>query len=206
MKLYMVRHGETPFNAKNIHQPHDAQLSPHGVHQAKKLAERFRSIKIDVILASPLPRAKQTAEILQTVIQKPIRLTPLLVEVKRPTVIEGMLYDQPEAVAIKRQIHERFHDPTFRHSDEETFLDLRDRALLFLHHVMSMNERHILVVSHGDFMKVILSVMIFGVSLDPRMALELYHALRMGNTGLTVCEWTDNRWKIITWNDQSHLG
>ncbi len=202
----MVRHGETPFNAKSIHQPKEAELSPHGVHQAKKLAERFRSIDIDVILASPLQRAKQTAEIIQAVIKKPIRWTPLLVEVKRPTIIEGMLYDQPEAVAIKQQIHERFHDPTFRHSDEETFFDLRDRALLFLHHVISMKETYILVVSHADFIKVILSVMIFDLSLNQRMALDFYHALRIGNTGLTVCEWTDNRWRLITWNDQSHLG
>ncbi|MCX8008120.1 MAG: histidine phosphatase family protein [Patescibacteria group bacterium] len=206
MKLYFVRHGETHLNAQGVHQGESAELSDYGMRQAKRLAERCKHLGIEKILTSSLIRAKQTAQIIAESIQQPISETPLLVEVKRPTVIEGMLYDHPDAVAIKRQIYERFHDPAFRHSDEETFVDLRDRASLLIHHILSFKEKTILLVSHGDFIKVIVSVMIFGHDLDPKIALKFYEGLRMTNTGITVCELVNHHWKLITWNDQAHLG
>ncbi len=206
MRLYIVRHGETDLNAQKIHQDHSGRLSSQGVQQAKKIAERFKHISVDRILASPYDRTQHTAEIIAEVVQKPIEYTPLLVEIKRPTIIEGKLYDAPEAIAIKNQIYERFHDPDYRHSDEESFQDLRDRSAVLLHHLLSLPDRNLLLVTHGEFMKVLISVMIFGHDIDPQNALKLYQSLKMSNTGLTICDWNGELWKLISWNDQAHLG
>lgn len=62
MKLIITRHGETIDNAKRIYQGHtQGKLSELGIQQAKKLAERLKDEKIDVIYCSDLQRAKDTA-------------------------------------------------------------------------------------------------------------------------------------------------
>ena len=73
MKLLVVRHGQTPWNTKNKLQGREAnkryfnELNQNGRKQAKDLAERIKSTNehIDMIISSPLRRAKGTAKILK---------------------------------------------------------------------------------------------------------------------------------------------
>lgn len=63
MKLIIVRHGETEENKKRIIQGHmEGKLSEEGVNQAKKVGERLKNEKIDVIYTSDLGRAINTAK------------------------------------------------------------------------------------------------------------------------------------------------
>lgn len=62
MKLIIVRHGETEENKEKIVQGHlHGTLSDLGKKQARKLAERLKDEKIDLIFSSDLARAKDTA-------------------------------------------------------------------------------------------------------------------------------------------------
>ncbi len=62
MKLYLVRHGQTVENVNHIHQGHtDGQLTELGQEQALRIAERLRKESFDVIYASDLGRAANTA-------------------------------------------------------------------------------------------------------------------------------------------------
>ncbi len=64
MRLFLARHGETPWNLEQRWQGHtDIPLSPRGQEQAAALAERLRSVGIGQIRASDLLRARETAEI-----------------------------------------------------------------------------------------------------------------------------------------------
>ncbi|MCX6751116.1 MAG: histidine phosphatase family protein [Candidatus Pacearchaeota archaeon] len=62
MKIILVRHGETEENKERIIQGHSATLSELGKEQARKLANRLKDEKIDVIISSDLNRARLTAE------------------------------------------------------------------------------------------------------------------------------------------------
>ena len=63
MKLYVARHGETEWNALNkVCGRTDLPLTEKGFQQAEKLAERTENLGIDIIIASPMLRARQTAE------------------------------------------------------------------------------------------------------------------------------------------------
>lgn len=77
MKIYLTRHGETDWNikhsnqkindnAKNLPVTDDdfIDINSTGIKQANKLAEKIKNVSIDLIICSPLPRAKQTAEII----------------------------------------------------------------------------------------------------------------------------------------------
>lgn len=64
MKIILARHGETPWNAEGRYQgQEDIALSPVGESQARALGERLRDVRIDRAVASPLSRAKRTAEL-----------------------------------------------------------------------------------------------------------------------------------------------
>ncbi len=64
MRALLVRHGETPWNAEGRYQGQtDIELSPTGEAQARALGERLRLVAIARAVASPLARAKRTAEL-----------------------------------------------------------------------------------------------------------------------------------------------
>lgn len=66
MKIYMIRHGETEWNAKRwLQGTADIPLNRNGIEVARTTAEGMRDIPFDLIFTSPLLRAKKTAEIIR---------------------------------------------------------------------------------------------------------------------------------------------
>ena len=64
MRVLLVRHGETAWNAEGRYQGQsDIALSPVGEAQALALGARLRDVLIDRAVASPLSRALRTAEL-----------------------------------------------------------------------------------------------------------------------------------------------
>lgn len=204
MKVYFVRHGETKENATNIHQASTADLSEKGINQAHLVAERLESFPINLIISSTHDRTKQTAEIINSRIKKPAKESDLFIERKRPTVIEGLEYEHPKAVEIKSQIHANYHIPEFRHSDEETFFQMKERAKKALDFLENLEEENVLVVTHSDFILCMLGIMIFGDEFNAHDDLKFVSTFQSNNTGITCCEFT-NKWRIKSWNDHSHL-
>lgn len=64
MRVLLVRHGETPWNAEGRYQGQiDIPLSEAGEAQALALWKRLETVAIDRAVASPLSRARNTAQI-----------------------------------------------------------------------------------------------------------------------------------------------
>jgi len=64
MRVLLARHGETPWNAEGRYQGQiDIPLSEVGERQARSLGERLRDVAITRAVASPLARARRTAEL-----------------------------------------------------------------------------------------------------------------------------------------------
>lgn len=78
MKIYLTRHGETDWNIelnrkqkiknnikkKTVTDDDFIDINTTGIKQANKLAEKLKNTRIDLVICSPLPRAKQTADII----------------------------------------------------------------------------------------------------------------------------------------------
>ena len=65
MKVYVVRHGETNETIGNIMQGNmDTVLNDKGKKQARLAREQIKDKGIDIIIASPKARTKETAEII----------------------------------------------------------------------------------------------------------------------------------------------
>lgn len=64
MKVYIVRHGEVPHNVLKQYNSVDEDLNEVGVLQANTLKEKIRKLNYDIIISSPLMRARHTANII----------------------------------------------------------------------------------------------------------------------------------------------
>lgn len=65
MNLYVVRHGETICNREHkVQGISDIPLTDKGREDARELQELVSSLNIDVVISSPLVRARETAKIL----------------------------------------------------------------------------------------------------------------------------------------------
>src|SRR5687767_15840014 len=63
MHILLVRHGETAWNREGRYQGRtDVPLSPDGEAQVRRLGARLAHVRIARAIASPLSRAKSTAE------------------------------------------------------------------------------------------------------------------------------------------------
>ena len=79
--IFLVRHGETIDNARQIMQGQtQGELNEKGRQQAQQVAERLANEPIDAVVASDLHRAIQTAEIIAAPHGLPVRTTELLRE------------------------------------------------------------------------------------------------------------------------------
>jgi len=152
MKVYFVRHGESVSNAIKIRQGPDAPLSDKGRKQAEFVADRFTRIKINTIIASPYERAKETAEIIQKKINKPLRFCDLAIERKPPSEVIGKTNNDPGIQEILRQAYEDgWRNGGPKYSDEENFEEFVVRVEQFLSFIANHREENIAVVSHGMF-------------------------------------------------------
>ncbi len=64
MKVYIVRHGEVLHNALKQYNNENEDLNENGIRQANELKEKVKNINYDIIISSPLLRAKHTAQII----------------------------------------------------------------------------------------------------------------------------------------------
>jgi probable phosphoglycerate mutase len=78
--VYLIRHGETAYNARRVLQTPEVPLSERGADQARRLAERLAGAGIRRILASDLRRAVMTAQALAEATRASIETEPLLQE------------------------------------------------------------------------------------------------------------------------------
>jgi len=206
MRVVFVRHGEGHHNVNNLYSLPEFELTEKGKKQAKAAADRIVKLPIDIIVSSPYKRTLQTTEIINKQLGKEIILSDLAIEVVRPTEIAGKDMSHPEVKAIRKQLDDNFDNEDWHFSDEENFYDLQNRAQKFIEYLETLDQDNILVVSHGVFIKMVVMVIVLKQELSPQGFLNGYHTMSLETSGLTLCDKTDKSWKLITWNDHSHLG
>ncbi|MFT5174539.1 MAG: broad specificity phosphatase PhoE [Gammaproteobacteria bacterium] len=80
MRIYLIRHGETIFNANRTVQFGDTPLSERGLEQARQLGEYMRDEPITAILSSDYERAHRTAKAVQRTTGAPLHIRTSLRE------------------------------------------------------------------------------------------------------------------------------
>lgn len=212
MKIYFVRHGQSTSNVDDREQGPDSPLTPLGKQQAEFVAKRFNDIPITRIIASPYVRAHETAEIIAAHLKKEIEYSELYVERRPVSEMIGKPGSSPEYQAIRKISEEKRRiDPSWKYSDEESFTELKARAKAALVYLIEQDADHALVVTHGGFLKTMISYMVFGDALEYGTYVDMFNTFKTKNTGITVAEYKVDPnpfiggWDILAWNDHAHL-
>ncbi len=216
MNLYVVRHGESRENISGVFEGVTSPLTEKGESQAAFVAERFKSIPVDIILASEFLRAQKTAEAIGNAIGKEVTVVEdLFGEAEPPQGLLGKHNEDPEWAKVFDAIYDNFHTPGWRHSGEENFEDLKDRALKALAYIDSLEVENVLLVTHGKFLRMLTACVIMGPELTSYEFFRFYMRLVTKNTGIT--KFTKKPmpskkreshavWRLVAWNDHAHLG
>jgi phosphoserine phosphatase len=200
MRVFIVRHGETDWNVEGrIQGITDIPLNANGLEQAQKIANRLRLEPINAILASPLSRAKKTAEeIAKYHPQSPIIDFPELAEVS---------FGEAEGLT-GREFITKYPRLAFRQTPQEVFVQkhgggesMEDKVEKLLPKVRTWKKQYrdksVVVSTHGLTKKCLL------IAFEVIKHEEIFD-LRFGNTSLTIIKPFDID-QIELLNDTSHL-
>ena len=157
--LYIVRHGQTEWNVKELNQGQtDIPLNPEGIKQAETLRKNLKDIDVDTVFSSDLIRAKKTAEIISLEKKLAIKTAKALRE-RRFGKYEGLPYNDMkdfhktwESLTRKARLSYKPYD------DYETDEEIISRYITFLREVAVAHLGiKVLIVSHGGVMRVLLN-------------------------------------------------
>jgi uncharacterized phosphatase len=171
--IYIVRHGETEWNAAGRIQGGmaDSPLTETGKKQAAEIREKFKSVHFDALFSSDLLRAKHTAEIIALERQLVVNTTNLIRE-RMYGKFEGRLAHEYQQE--NKEIFEKIRVLEWKErrkmkvlEDLETEEGLCNRMIIFMREIAATyTGKTVLVVSHGGIMRVFLSH-ILGKELEP---------------------------------------
>ena len=153
MKLYLVRHGITDWNArKKIQGQVDIPLNETGRDLARKTAEGLKDVPFDLCMTSPLCRAKETARIILGSRNVNILDEPRLMEMAFGDY-EGKCCSR-EGWELPEGFHKFFDDPAGYEAPRggESFADVKKRTGAFLADLYQKPEYrglNILITTHG---------------------------------------------------------
>jgi broad specificity phosphatase PhoE len=199
--ITVVRHGESVGNAESRWQGQaDYPLTDTGRAQAHKLAERWKNenVKFDLIISSPLERAKETAEIIASALSVKVELEPLWLE-RDNGDFSGL------TVSEVRQnfTHSQFstpYDPVG--GDGEGDWELFLRAGQALQSLLKREPAKYLIVSHGGLLNQFMHAVV-GVAPQANNAGTRF---RFSNTAFAQLMYYphQHRWAIDRLNDHAH--
>ena len=151
LRLYLMRHGESTANLENVFASHriDVPLSDNGTQQVEEAAKWLKSFPISVAYASPLLRAKQTAEIVCTGLSLTPIFSDLLVEVDVGG-LEGKSQATPENGTAFDRIMKLWERGLRQEGFDggETLLQVETRLSELLDKVEEHGSGHVLLVGH----------------------------------------------------------
>jgi len=197
VKLILVRHGETIWNRDNrVQGLSDIALTERGRKQVEHLARSLRNEKIDVILSSPLSRARETARTINRYHGVAIELDDDLRELDVGD-LDGLTFEEMRT-RYREFLKQWTADPTsVTMPNGETLHELQVRAWRAIERIIS-GSKNAVVVSHNFTIMAIMCKM------------RDMHLSKMRKTGVEVASKTcveidGTTKKIIVFNDISHL-
>jgi broad specificity phosphatase PhoE len=208
--LYFVRHGESNSNEDGIFRGESAALTEKGQKEARLVAQRLERIGVEALLSSTYDRTLQTAEPAHALLGIPIEQNELFIEWRRPSSHIGARRTDPTIEKESATILEQFGITDYHHSDEETFEEMRARAVSALAFLAQHPKERVAIVTHGIFLRMLLCVIAMGEECSGAEFRRMWRFV-MDNTGITyarACKeggWQKG-WEIVSWNDSAHLG
>jgi probable phosphoglycerate mutase len=196
---HLLRHGQTEHTPERRYSGrNDLPLSRTGRAEAEAAAVRAKELGIEDVVASPLRRTQETAEIVAAALGLPVQYDKDLVELDFGK-LEGLTFD--EAAAAHPLAARRFSaDVSVAAPGGESVADVSARVARARRRILSEHAgRTVLVVSHVTPIKLILAA---GMAVGD----EVVHRVFLEAASLCTVTWSsDGRSSVRLVNDTAHL-
>ena len=204
MKFYFIRHGKTLWNLEGRFQgaSGDSPLLEESIETLKKLGQYLQETSFDVIYSSDLPRAKTSAQIIQSQLKNscPLEEIPSLREWQLGK-LEGLkiatlnaIY--PQQIKAFRSNLAQFDTRMF---EAESLYSTTKRTIQFIKSLKESPAENILIVGHGANLT---------ASLRTLLGYKEAHLRKDGgltNASLTILDTEDfESFTLERWNDTSY--
>ncbi|MCK4900214.1 MAG: histidine phosphatase family protein [Anaerolineales bacterium] len=199
--ITLLRHGQSVGNAEGYRQGQsDFPLTETGIAQAHSLAEHWltESRTFDLVISSPLARARQTAEIITATLELPLEFDPLWME-----------RDNGRLAGLKaEEADQHFPRPDFIHPYQpigetgESQWELYLRAGRAVQSLLRRPAGNYLVVSHGGILNMVMYAML---GIVPQANFQGAR-FRFRNAAFTTLTYNplENTWVLEGVNDREH--
>ena len=199
--ITLLRHGESVGNAESRWQGQaDFPLTDMGREQARALAGRWKNekVKFDLVITSPLVRAKETAEIIAVALNVTIELEPLWLE-RDNGDFSGLTAHEVRQNFPRSQFSTPYDSVG---GDGEGNWELFLRAGQALQSLLKHEPARYLIVSHGGLLNQFMHAVI-GVAPQANNSGTRF---RFSNTAFAQLMYYphQHRWAIDKLNDHTH--
>ncbi|EEI24126.1 histidine phosphatase family protein [Lentilactobacillus hilgardii] len=206
-RLYFVRHGKTEWNLESRYQGAggDSPLLSESYKEMALLAAHFQDISFNHIYASPIKRARVTAETIGRRLKShpAISLLSRLEEFNLGKM-EGMKFSDVEQRYPQEFENFRNHPDLYDPAEigGESYLDVINRMTPAIIEIVNNNpHKNVMIVSHGAALNAEINHLL-GTPLA-----DLRKRGGLANTSTTIIESHDagKSFSLIKWNDTSYL-
>ncbi len=201
--ITFVRHGESVGNAENrLQGQSEFPLSETGRAQARALAERWKGegVCFDYVIASPLSRAFETAQIIATSlgVTSPVEPEPLWME-RDNGKRSGMTWDEVQQNYPDGEFYNPYqHVAETGEGDWALFL----RAGQALHKILQREPGRYLVASHGAILNMAFYA-VMGLTPHPNGQGPRFH-LKNACFSRFIYHPHRHRWEVVVVGDRTH--
>ena len=206
-RVLFVRHGVTDWNREGRFQGHqDPPLSADGLDEARLVASRLAASPEDRparIVTSPLLRSRQTAEAIAGALggdDVAVESDGRLMELGQGEW-EGRTHAELEVNDAVRYAAWRRSSPRRPPPGGESLEGASERVGAVLNEILGGDDRGawpLCVVAHGGSLR-IAARRLLGIGLQTAWHVEL------DNASLSVLDWDRDGWRLVSWNDVTHL-
>jgi probable phosphoglycerate mutase len=201
--ILLIRHGETAWNAERRLQGHlDIPLNEEGERQARLLGEALASEPIDLVVASDLQRARQTAQAVAAVRGMPLLIEPGLRE-RCYGGFEGLLYSEIEqrfpaefAAWQARDVDAILPSGKNRGESFRQFYARATNAILGLAHTYP--GRTLAIVAHGGVLEC-------AYRMAGKLPLETPRDFKVYNASINRFRVDEDGLVLDSWGEVAHL-
>ncbi|WP_332649889.1 histidine phosphatase family protein [Lysinibacillus sp. 54212] len=186
-RICLVRHGETDWNVLGKLQGRtDVELNSNGVEQAKDCGRFLAATTWNLIITSPLQRAKKTAEIIQTYIDVPL--------IEMQNFVERS-YGDGEGMSPEERL---LAFPDNQYSNAEDRASLTNRVMAGITKINDEYEGgNVILVAHGAVINSILASISNGSIGSGKTQLH--------NACISELEFDKGQWHIKNFNKVDHF-
>lgn len=204
LQVYLVRHGETQWNAeRRIQGQSDSSLTAKGESQAVQVGERVRTYGITHVIASDLGRTRRTAEIIADACGCGVTLDARLRELDMGVLEQRHL----DSLSAQEEEWRRLvvnGTPNGRIPEGESMQELSERMFAGLSACLGLPAgSRPLLVSHGIALGCLVST-ILGLPAHAERRLRLRNC-SISRVDYQESQWLAPGWIVETAGDISHL-